>query len=399
MKEICMTVMGTRGDVFPVAALANVLSGTNRVTVITSPDQTPFFERIRLTALAVGEDFSAVAGSGDIARFRRQAAAQFDAHREAYERADVIVGAGLFYAGRTLAEHYGKPYYHLFYTPQVLQSARYAPAGYPRPFAGRLRNRLLWLKSGGESDFLLRRLINGKRKELALPPIGSVYGHFNCGPGTIIAMDACLARVPPRYAAVKQIDFPYYEDRQPLSGALQTFLANGSAPVVIGFGSAEHTAGDIRELLRQTVEAVRGLGCRAVVLSSAGGEACGEGPDMFCCGYAPHAALLPRTRAIVHHGGAGTVYAALKCGIPQVIVPQGMDQFYWADTVESRGWGKSASMAGGPRATPLRDALRAVLNGEGVGDGLTEIAGRLNGERHRKESLQKLRAVMPECFA
>jgi len=36
--------------------------------------------------------------------------------------------------------------------------------------------------------------------------------------------------------------------------------------------------------------------------------------------------LLPRARAIVHHGGIGTSARALKAGIAQIVVPMAYDQ-------------------------------------------------------------------------
>ena len=119
MKEICIAAIGTRGDVFPALALANTLAGENRITIVTSPDHLQMFKPYCDCCFTVGEDFSKVAGSGDIALYRRQIALQFALHRDVYQSADVIVGAGLFYAGRTLAEYFAKQYYHLFFTPQV----------------------------------------------------------------------------------------------------------------------------------------------------------------------------------------------------------------------------------------------------------------------------------------
>lgn len=44
-------------------------------------------------------------------------------------------------------------------------------------------------------------------------------------------------------------------------------------------------------------------------------------------------------RAIVHHGGAGTTGAALRSGVPSVVVPLGFDQPYWGRRVEALGVG------------------------------------------------------------
>jgi UDP:flavonoid glycosyltransferase YjiC (YdhE family) len=53
--------------------------------------------------------------------------------------------------------------------------------------------------------------------------------------------------------------------------------------------------------------------------------------------WLPLAPVLPRCDAVVCHGGAGTTLAALCCGLPLVLVPQGADQFVTADACEAAG--------------------------------------------------------------
>ncbi|KAL9260707.1 Sterol 3-beta-glucosyltransferase UGT80A2-like protein [Drosera capensis] len=48
-------------------------------------------------------------------------------------------------------------------------------------------------------------------------------------------------------------------------------------------------------------------------------------------GSVPYIWLFPRCAAAVHHGGSGSTAAALQAGIPQVICPFILDQFYWAE--------------------------------------------------------------------
>jgi UDP:flavonoid glycosyltransferase YjiC (YdhE family) len=43
--------------------------------------------------------------------------------------------------------------------------------------------------------------------------------------------------------------------------------------------------------------------------------------------YIPHTVLLPRCSLVVSHGGAGIMLGALAHGLPQLILPQGADQF------------------------------------------------------------------------
>ncbi|XP_039172255.1 sterol 3-beta-glucosyltransferase [Eucalyptus grandis] len=53
---------------------------------------------------------------------------------------------------------------------------------------------------------------------------------------------------------------------------------------------------------------------------------------VFCfTGSIPYLWLFPKCAVAVHHGGSGSTAAALKAGIPQVICPFLLDQFYWAE--------------------------------------------------------------------
>jgi UDP:flavonoid glycosyltransferase YjiC (YdhE family) len=53
--------------------------------------------------------------------------------------------------------------------------------------------------------------------------------------------------------------------------------------------------------------------------------------------FIPQAELLPSCRAVVHHGGAGTTFGALAHGVPQVILPQGADNYEHAAMCEHAG--------------------------------------------------------------
>jgi rhamnosyltransferase subunit B len=49
-------------------------------------------------------------------------------------------------------------------------------------------------------------------------------------------------------------------------------------------------------------------------------------PSMRFVSYAPFSRLLPKTCAIVHHGGIGTTAQALAAGVPQLVMPLSHDQ-------------------------------------------------------------------------
>jgi UDP:flavonoid glycosyltransferase YjiC (YdhE family) len=55
--------------------------------------------------------------------------------------------------------------------------------------------------------------------------------------------------------------------------------------------------------------------------------------------YTPLNALLATSAAVVHHGGSGSTMTSLAMGVPQLVVPQGADQFLNAHEVAKRGVG------------------------------------------------------------
>jgi MGT family glycosyltransferase len=53
--------------------------------------------------------------------------------------------------------------------------------------------------------------------------------------------------------------------------------------------------------------------------------------------YLPHALLLPRCDLVVSQGGAGVMFGALAHGLPQLLLPQGAEQFINADACRNAG--------------------------------------------------------------
>ncbi|HVE95507.1 MAG TPA: nucleotide disphospho-sugar-binding domain-containing protein [Pseudonocardiaceae bacterium] len=58
---------------------------------------------------------------------------------------------------------------------------------------------------------------------------------------------------------------------------------------------------------------------------------------MLVAPYISHSLLLPRCRLVVSHGGAGIMFSALAHGLPQLILPQGADQFLNATAGQAAG--------------------------------------------------------------
>jgi len=73
-------------------------------------------------------------------------------------------------------------------------------------------------------------------------------------------------------------------------------------------------------------------------------------------------ALFPRVAAAVHHGGAGTMTASSRAGVPQVVIPQMSDQPCFADRVQQLGRG--TAFTDSPTSDNLRGALEHALGVE-----------------------------------
>lgn len=123
----------------------------------------------------------------------------------------------------------------------------------------------------------------------------------------------------------------------------------------VGFGSIALPT--TKEAVPVAIAAIRAQGRRAIV--ARGWVEAGlidDRDDCFAIGEINQQALFKRMAAVIHHGGAGTTTTATRAGAPQLIVPQIVDQPYWAGCVAKLGAGVAHD---GP--TPTFESLSAAL--------------------------------------
>ncbi|WP_066939616.1 glycosyltransferase [Microtetraspora fusca] len=156
---------------------------------------------------------------------------------------------------------------------------------------------------------------------------------------------------------------------------LVRFLDEGEPPVYVGFGSS---VGDDPEALAATVvEAVRLSGRRAVLATGWGALRPGAETDgVMVIEEAPHDWLLPRVAAAVHHGGVGTVAAAVRAGVPQIVRPFMGDQPFWAARLHRLGVAP-APLAGRLTAEHLAAAIESAAR---LAPAARVLAGRVAAE-------------------
>ena len=182
------------------------------------------------------------------------------------------------------------------------------------------------------------------RRVAGLPDVTqNLFGQWMHSPdaGVTLFPDWFAKAAPDWPTQVLQAGFPLYDGAGPTEqdGALERFLDAGDPPLVFMPGTAMRHARPFFEAAARTCAAT---GLRGVLLC--------DDPDqiglplpgqLHHARYAPFGRLLPRARALVHHGGVGSCAQALRAGIPQLLVPQAYDQFDNAMRLEHLGVGAS----------------------------------------------------------
>ncbi|MCV7347664.1 glycosyltransferase [Mycolicibacterium rhodesiae] len=141
--------------------------------------------------------------------------------------------------------------------------------------------------------------------------------------------------------------------------AVATWIAEGTPPVFFGFGSVP--IGSPADTVAMIAAACAQLGVRAII--GAGGTDYGGAPrfeQVKVVGQVNYASIFPMCRAVVHHGGSGTLAACLRAGVPQVVLWTLPDQPFFAAQVKRLKVGVGRRFSTTTEKTLVKD-LRKVL--------------------------------------
>lgn len=164
--------------------------------------------------------------------------------------------------------------------------------------------------------------------------------------------------------------------------ALDGFLARGIAPLAI-FTLSAAASNDAGDFYREGLHAAGMLGMRALLVTS-GLSASSRLPDplphwAMRVDYAPFEHIFPHAAVVVHAGGIGTGFRALRAGVPQILIPHAHDQLDNALRLARLG----VAMVIEGKRTGRRDQARALQRVLADGDmaaRATALAGRALAE-------------------
>jgi vancomycin aglycone glucosyltransferase len=351
---------GSRGDVEPCAAAAlELLRRGHDVRMAVPPNMLGFIESAGLAGVAYGPDSreemnpaSDLVGNllpkmknplsvvPEVVEHVTQVKAEKGATLTALANGADLVLAGFNEQGlaANVAEYYGIPVVALHLFPERIWSSG-------------------WLFS-----LMTKVAEDAQRRELGLPegtgpsPLSLEIQAYDelCLPGLAAEWADQGGRRRPFVGALT-LELPTDTDEEVLS-----WIAAGTPPIYFGFGSTPIACpGDTVAMI---CAACAQLGERVLICSGPNDVTGNQHPDhVKVVDAVNHSAIFPACRAVVHHGGAGTTAAALRAGIPTLILfAVWLDQPLWAGAVKQLEVGFGRRFSETTMDTLVAD-LRSVL--------------------------------------
>lgn len=351
--KIAIFTLGTRGDVQPYAVLGQALKKRGHEVVLsTGKNFESLIKSYGLDFVPVNADFQAILESDELKKIRKNPfvmkkymgkfiypmmADAFTTFYGLAKKSDRV----LFHI-KTMADNFADQF------PEKMIKADLIPASqptseFPNPvfsflplpkFLNKLTYKItewglkMWTKQ--INDF---RTKAGWPIKFQKPELLSLYGISE-------------------HLLAKPKDFPpnivftgFWSDTSSteLTADVIDFLQNGMPPLLITFGSMPFDSKlDLKELIKSVTEKLQ---TRVVLVRGWGltdTKDLEEISSIKVINTAPYDKLFPLVKAVVHHGGIGTMAACLKAGKPfmtcPILYPMG-DQYFWGDVAFKKGVG------------------------------------------------------------
>ena len=385
--KFVLAAYGTRGDVEPSVVVGRELARRGHdVCIAVPPDHIGFAEAAGLAAVAYGPDSRQVVEKDfgtrvfedfphrvwrirDLKRMWRE---NWELSTECWTQmgttlmsaaqgADLLCTGLVFEDGAAnIAEYYGIPIATLHYFPV-------RPNGQLLPYLPAPVSRAAMTASGWLANGLLGSFERAQRRDLALPKAfrPATARVTRRGALEIQAYDAvCFPGLAAEWApwgaqrpfvGTLTLELPTQADDD-----VAAWIAAGPPPICFGFGSMPMESP--ADTIAMIGAACADLGERALVC--AGVSDFSDVPSSEAVKLVRsmnYAAIFPTCRAVVHHGGAGSVAAGLRAGVPTLILWAAADRQMWGAIIKRLQVGTTRRFSRTTRESLVED-LRQILS-------------------------------------
>jgi UDP:flavonoid glycosyltransferase YjiC (YdhE family) len=376
--KFVLAVHGTRGDVEPCAAVGlELVRRGHEVRMAVPPNLTAFVESAGLTAVSYGPDSQQTLDEDFFRKFwkiqnpvnlvrigaeyiTRGWAEMSTTLASLADGADLVL-TGMIYqeVAANVAEYHGIPLATLHYFP-IRPNGHVIPI-VPGPLIRSSVSAIWWLHWG-----MIKKAEDDQRRALGLSKATGpasrrmaargaleiqAYDEL-CFPGLAAEWDGQRPSRP--FVGSLTMELPTAADDD-----VASWIAAGTPPIYFGFGSMPVES--FPDTVRMIAEVCARLDERALICS--GNNDLDDMPQydhVKVVSAVSHAAIFPVCRAIVHHGGAGTTAAALRAGVPMLILWIGAEQPIWAAQIRRLNVGKARRFSSTSRRSLVGD-LREIL--------------------------------------
>jgi sterol 3beta-glucosyltransferase len=408
--KITILTLGTRGDVQPYIALGAGLQGAgHNVTIATtarfgSMIMEHGLQHAPLTAdfmtMMEGADGRAAISGRNMLKLLKQVKPMLrqmlDESWQAAQGSDAIIYHPKAISGPHLAEKLQIPGFLAHPVPLFAATREFPSPVLPFRDLGPLLNR--W-------SYAINRAINGpfgglirtwRRDVLDLSRASNPWVRNGKPVPQLYGFSPLVLPVPGDWdASVTATGFWFLDHARTWKPDpdLVQFLADGPAPVYVGFGSMANN--DAARTSQIVLEAIRRSGVRAVLATGVGGLVVDRAPEnVVLLREAPHDWLFPQMAAIVHHGGAGTTAAAFRAGRPQLVCPFFGDQPFWGRRVAALGVGPDPIRQKPLSVDRLTDALTTLTTDQTMGDRAAELGVKIRAEDGVGQAVAQIEAYL-----
>ncbi|EPQ28877.1 uncharacterized protein PFL1_03679 [Pseudozyma flocculosa PF-1] len=418
-----MLTIGSRGDVQPYIALGKGLQADgHRVRIATHPEFGDWVKGHGIEFSGIGGDPAelmriCVENGTFTVSFLREGVTKFRGWLDdlllsswhACQGSDVIIESPSAIAGIHVAEALQVPYYRAFTMPWTRTRAYPHAFAVPGNKAGGNYNymsyvifdQIFWRAAAGQINRWRKKHLGLRSTNIDKLEQHKVPFIYNFSPSLVprpldwfewIHVTGFWFLDGPDNSSSRK-----WQPPADLVAFIDRARVNGRKLVYIGWGSI--VVSDAEAMTRCVLEAVKKSGVCAIISKGWSDRlSSGSNPgstvsdpavldDVFQVSSVPHDWLFPLIDAACHHGGAGTLGASLRAGLPTIVKPYFGDQFFWGQQVESLGVGSCVKNL---TADALAAALRTATTNAKQIEGARALGAQIRAEDGVGEAIKAI---------